>query len=140
MGASKISSSDGAGSIEQISTAPSETARERKPRAAETVVLPTPPLPRTSISGVVRTGHGTGLSLNFGGRVREERCAFHFEFFPEKTFSANCRRSFTPTIGNPGSSAMQIFAERYSACNRDLATRAAAALPLHGAHFPGPRI
>src|SRR5438445_13660032 len=54
---SKTSSNDGAGSTEQISTARLDFCREWKPRAAEIVVLPTPPLPTISDSGVSRAGH-----------------------------------------------------------------------------------
>src|SRR3954464_14264703 len=73
--ASKMSSSEGAGSVEQIATECLRSwARWLKARAAETVVLPTPPLPMLKERGVARDGHAAFFNLTasadfFGARV-----------------------------------------------------------------------
>ena len=77
-----MSSREGAGSTEHISTGTLEFARVLKDKAAEMVVFPTPPLPTTNVSGVFRTGHleaSRRISGAFGV------LGFHFIGLPSKT-------------------------------------------------------
>src|SRR5260221_14652315 len=88
--------------------------------AAETVVLPTPPLPMLKDSGVPRAGHLAFLSLGSGllaGRFPA------IAFFLPNTCCENRNRSRAPAMGAPTSSAMfrvafgklllmKLFAER----------------------------
>src|SRR3954464_5738122 len=100
-----MSSSDGAGSVEQMATGclPS-AARRCTARAAETVVLPTPPLPMLKESGVGRIGQPTFWSLIllpelFGGMPRGG-------FLPANTCCVNRSSDSEPKMGVPPSCAI----------------------------------
>src|SRR5260370_7271421 len=60
-----MSSSEGAGSVEQTVTGTLRDARVWKARAAVVVVLPTPPLPTVNDSGAETAGHLVFLNFNF---------------------------------------------------------------------------
>ena len=104
MAAPKMSSKEGAGSTEQISTAARPARRVLKPRAAEIVVFPTPPFPRTIERGRSIVGHSTRdsrISRGFGfGAI-----VFRANFFPANICSPNAP-SADPITGAPASSAM----------------------------------
>src|SRR5205807_6089648 len=100
----KTSSKEGAGSTEQISTASLLRSRELQPRAAEIVVFPTPPLPKTMERFRSKIGHstrdsGSARTLDFG------EAAFHVKLVPAKIWPPKSR-SRAPITGAPASSAM----------------------------------
>src|SRR5579872_5525598 len=100
----KMSSKEGAGSTEQISTAARRRSRELNPRAAEIVVFPTPPLPKTMERDRSKIGHSTRDSrispeFGLGG------AAFQVKLLSAKIWSPKAL-SRGPITGAPASSAM----------------------------------
>src|SRR5581483_3116185 len=75
--------------------------RVLKPSAAETVVLPTPPLPKTSDRGT--SSAGQVVRSRRTARLRGDGTSY-FRRVPAKTCSANEARAAGPMIGPPGSS------------------------------------
>src|SRR5207245_7099541 len=99
-----MSSTEGAGSTEQISTAVPWRSRVLNPRAAEIVVFPTPPLPKTIVRDRSKVGHSARDSrasrgFGFGG------AAFQAKLLPAKIWSPKVRSS-GPIAGAPASSAV----------------------------------
>src|SRR5258708_2805047 len=95
-----MSSSEGAGSVEQTVTGTLRDARVWKAKAAVVVVLPTPPLPTVNDSGADTAGHSVFLNLNFaaaGGFCSS------FARLPAKTTSPKFLSNGIPRIGFPGS-------------------------------------
>src|SRR5581483_3504209 len=97
-----MSSSDGAGSVEQMVTDFSGSCCLcANARADEMVVFPTPPLPMVSASGTPRIGHAQCLSL-FSMSLRSplhggwDRAA---NFFLANTCAPYLPSSFVPNIG-----------------------------------------
>src|SRR5215475_157423 len=103
----KASSRDGAGSVEQIKTGVSLCALRRlKASPDETVVLPTPPLPRVKVSSEAWCGQCTGTNSVFliFALDGDAKSFAGLSFCRSKICRPKTFRDAAPRIGPPGSS------------------------------------
>src|SRR5260370_18899653 len=96
-----MSSSEGAGSVEQTVTGTLRDARVWKARAAVVVVLPTPPLPTVNDSGAETAGHLVFVNFNFAA-MAGGFCST-FARLRAKTTSPKFLSGGMPRMGFPGS-------------------------------------